>query len=144
MKIVDVNVLVYIASLESPHHKTLHQWWETAMNGDETIGLCWHTLVGFIRVMTHPRIVAKPVPLKDCLDRVDQWIEHRATQLIYEAKDHWLAYKNVLLESKVIGKLSTDAHLAALAISRGATLVSCDTDFARFRHLRWENPLAQG
>ena len=33
-----------------------------------------------------------------------------------------------------------DAHLAALAISHGATLVSCDADFGRFRHLRWEDP----
>jgi predicted nucleic acid-binding protein len=85
--------------------------------------------------------MAKPVPLIDCLDRVEQWIEHRATQLIYETEDHWLAYKSLMLEAKAVGKLSTDAHLAALAISRGATLVSCDTDFARFRHLKWENPL---
>jgi predicted nucleic acid-binding protein len=40
------------------------------------------------------------------------------------------------------GSLTTDAHLAALAISHNATLVSCDTDFARFKRLRWENPLA--
>lgn len=141
MKIIDVNILVYVASLESAHHKTLHKWWETAMNGDEKIGLCWPTITGFIRVMTHPRIMANPVPLKDCLERVNQWIDHRATHLIDETQNHWSAYQTVLLDSNAIGKLTTDAYLAALAISRGATLVSCDTDFARFRHLRWENPL---
>ncbi len=141
MKIVDVNVLVYVASFESPHHKALHEWWENAMNGDEPIGLCWPSLVGFVRVMTHPKIMPKPVPLQDCVDRVDLWIEHRATQLVYEIDEHWSGYKSLMLETKAIGNLSTDAHLAALAISRGATLVSCDTHFARFRHLRWENPL---
>ena len=40
------------------------------------------------------------------------------------------------------GNLTTDAHLAALAIGRGATLVSCDNDFARFGDLRLENPLS--
>jgi uncharacterized protein len=141
MKIVDVNVLVYAASLESSHHKTLHKWWEAAMNGDETIGLCWQTLTGFIRVMTHPRIVANPVPLKDCVDRVNLWIDHRTTQLISESENHWSAYQSLMLDSNAVGKLSTDAYLAALAISRGATLVSCDADFSRFRYLRWENPL---
>ena len=34
-----------------------------------------------------------------------------------------------------------EPHLAALAISHGAELVSCDTDFARFPKLRWRNPL---
>ncbi len=40
------------------------------------------------------------------------------------------------------GNLTTDAHLAALAISHGATLASCDAGFGRFRHLRWEDPAA--
>jgi toxin-antitoxin system PIN domain toxin len=143
MKIVDVNVLVYIASLESPHHKTLHQWWETAMNGSEPIGLCWPALVGFVKVMSDPRIMPKPVPLNDCIDRVNLWLENRTTELIRETEDHWSVFQLVMLSSSITGKLVHDAHLAALAISRGATLVSCDTDFARFRHLRWENPLTQ-
>jgi len=32
--------------------------------------------------------------------------------------------------------------LAALAVEHGLTLYSTDTDFARFRELRWENPLS--
>jgi uncharacterized protein len=31
--------------------------------------------------------------------------------------------------------------LAALALEHGLTLCSSDTDFARFRELRWEDPL---
>jgi hypothetical protein len=39
------------------------------------------------------------------------------------------------------GSLVPDLHLAALAIEHGLTLCSTDADFARFRGLRWENPL---
>jgi len=39
------------------------------------------------------------------------------------------------------GNLTTDAHLAALAIEYQAELASTDTDFARFPGLRWFNPL---
>jgi predicted nucleic acid-binding protein len=38
--------------------------------------------------------------------------------------------------------LTTDAHLAALAIEHQAELRSTDADLARFSGLRWRNPLA--
>jgi predicted nucleic acid-binding protein len=39
------------------------------------------------------------------------------------------------------GNLVPDAHLAALAVEHGLTLCSSDGDFARFRRLRWLNPI---
>jgi uncharacterized protein len=42
------------------------------------------------------------------------------------------------------GNLTTDAHLAALAIEYQAELASTDTDFARFPGLRWFNPIEAG
>jgi predicted nucleic acid-binding protein len=42
------------------------------------------------------------------------------------------------------GNLTSDAHLAAMAIEQGATLCSTDGDFARFPGIRYANPLASG
>ena len=39
------------------------------------------------------------------------------------------------------GNLTSDAHLAALAIEYGAELCSSDADFARFPGLKWRDPL---
>ena len=39
------------------------------------------------------------------------------------------------------GNLTTDAHLAALAVEHGCTLYSTDADFGRFSGLDWRNPL---
>jgi predicted nucleic acid-binding protein len=39
------------------------------------------------------------------------------------------------------GNLTTDAHLATLAIERGLILQTTDADFARFPGLKWNNPL---
>lgn len=39
------------------------------------------------------------------------------------------------------GNLTSDAHLAAIAIEHGATLYSTDADFARFPGLSWTDPL---
>lgn len=48
----------------------------------------------------------------------------------------------ILTGTGTAGNLTTDAHLAALAIENGAVLCSTDGgDFSRFRGLRWVNPL---
>jgi predicted nucleic acid-binding protein len=56
-------------------------------------------------------------------------------------EEHWRILQSLLHEAGTAGNLTTDAHLAALAIEHGATLYSTDADFQRFRHLRWVNPL---
>jgi predicted nucleic acid-binding protein len=49
--------------------------------------------------------------------------------------------RELLLEAGAAGNLTTDAHLAALAIEHGAELCSTDADFARFPRLKRFNPL---
>ena len=38
----------------------------------------------------------------------------------------------------------TDAHLAALTVEHNCVLPSNDLDFARFRGLKWNQPIATG
>jgi predicted nucleic acid-binding protein len=57
-------------------------------------------------------------------------------------EEHWALLRELLLETGTAGNLTADAHLAALAIGQGAELCSTDSDFARFKALRWSNPLA--
>jgi len=52
--------------------------------------------------------------------------------------------ERLLRELGIAGGLTTDAHLAALAIEHQCTLCSNDQDFSRFGGLRWENPLSAG
>jgi predicted nucleic acid-binding protein len=46
-----------------------------------------------------------------------------------------------MLATGLAGSLTTDTHLAALAIEHQAEIHSNDADFARFPGLRWRNPL---
>jgi predicted nucleic acid-binding protein len=50
--------------------------------------------------------------------------------------------RELLLPLGTGGNLTSDAHLAALAIEHRAELCSSDTDFARFTGLKWRNPLS--
>jgi predicted nucleic acid-binding protein len=54
---------------------------------------------------------------------------------------HVRILRDLILPLGTGGNLTSDAHLAALAIEHGAQLCSTDRDFARFAGLRWRNPL---
>jgi len=103
--------------------------------------LAWLVLLGFLRIATNPRIIPSPLSVQEALDDVHVWLTHPNTRLVSENETHWRIFRELLEATGTPGNSTTDVYLAALAIGRGATLVSCDTDFARFRHLRWENPL---
>jgi predicted nucleic acid-binding protein len=53
---------------------------------------------------------------------------------------HAAVLGGLLREVGTAGNLTTDAHLAALAIEHGADVVSYDRDFARFPGVRHRLP----
>jgi toxin-antitoxin system PIN domain toxin len=142
VKLVDLNVLLYAVNRDSAHHEVIRRWWEDAINGEEPVGLAWIVLLGFLRLSTHPRVFPRPLDAEQATGRVDAWLAHPNVKIVRENDEQWRLLKSQLDETGTAGNLTTDAHLASLAIAHGATLVSCDTDFGRFTKLRWENPLS--
>ena len=141
MRIPDLNVLLYAVDSDAAHHAAVHRYWEEIANGDEEIGFSWSVLLGFLRLSTNPAVFPRPLALEIGAAKVDSWLSLPTARIVTETADHWPILRRLLAEAGTAGALTTDAHLAALAIARGAVLVSCDTDFARFDGLRWENPL---
>ncbi len=141
VKIVDLNVLLYVVNESAPHHQALLNWWQGAVNSDESVGLPWVVLLGFLRIATNPKIFPHPLDPAAAISKIQTWLSLANTYLVKEKDEHWEILRTMLLEAGTAGNLTTDAHLATLAISHGAVLVSCDRDFARFRGLRWENPI---
>jgi toxin-antitoxin system PIN domain toxin len=140
MKLVDVNILLYAVNDDDPLHDRIRSWWEESLRSSEPVGLAWSVLHGYLRLATHPRVFSRPQSKEEATDRVSKWLAHPNVQIARETDDHWHVLQSLVLEVGTIGNLVSDAHLAAIAISRAMTLVSCDRDFARFRQLRWENP----
>ena len=141
MKVVDLNVLLYAVNADAPHHERIVAWWERALNGDEAIGLAWLVVVGFLRISTSPAVFPAPLTPEAAIRQVDAWLARDVVSLLPETRDHWRTLRDMLSATGAAGNLATDAHLAALAVTHGATLASCDADFGRFEHVRWENPL---
>lgn len=94
-------------------------------------------------MVTNPRAFPTPLTTQGAIDQVDEWLRLPIITVVAEAEDHRSILRGLLLEAGSAGNLTSDAHLAAIAISYGATLVSCDADFGRFRRLRLENPASR-
>jgi predicted nucleic acid-binding protein len=69
------------------------------------------------------------------------WLSADPTWIPLPTERHAEVLGHLIRTHHLRGNLITDAHLAALAIEHGLTVISADTDFVRFGEVRWENPL---
>ena len=138
MKIPDVNVLLNARDLTARHHATARPWLESALSGNETVGLAWAVLLGFIRISTNPRVYSQPLDVAEALDQIDEWIDLSSTALVAPTNRHQTILRGLIEAAGTAANLTTDAHLAALAIEHGATLATFDGDFHRFSGLKLE------
>ncbi len=136
MKIPDLNVLLYAANTQSAHHATAKSWFEACYNANDPIGYTWVVLLGFIRLSTRRAIMDVPLNVSDCLATIDILINHNAARIAEPGPRHMGILGRLLLSAGAAGNLTTDAHLAAIAIEHGGELVTFDRDFERFAGLR--------
>lgn len=111
------------------------------MNGDRQVGLPWAASLGFIRLMTHRSVLVTPLAPRVAVAHVTSWFERPHVTPLDPGPCHLEIVGRLLDGVGVGGSLTTDAHLAAIAIEHGFELHSNDADFARFAGLRWKNPM---
>jgi len=141
MILPDINLLVYAHNLRVPQHRKALAWWEKCLQAQEGVALAWVVIQGFVRITTHPKIFQNPMPVADALGRVEDWLTLPHVQIIHPPQNHFQTWSAQLIQLGSAGNLTTDAHLAALAIERGLVLHTTDADFSRFPGLKWKNPL---
>lgn len=142
MKVTDVNLLLYALDQNSPRHRAARRWLEDRLSGTETFAFAWMVLVAFLRLSTSPRVFENPLDPREALDIVEGWLAQPCATVIDPTERHLAVLRRLLEPLGTAGNLTTDAHLAALAIEHGAELCSSDRDFSRFPGLHWLDPLA--
>jgi toxin-antitoxin system PIN domain toxin len=138
--VVDANVLLYAVDAKSAHHTTARRWLDRALGGQEAVGVAWVALLAFIRIATNGAIMPAPMSVDDALGQVEAWLDAPAAVVVSPTPRHPSVLRGLLGTSGTAGNLTTDAHLAALAVEHGATIVSYDRDFARFEGVRHRLP----
>jgi uncharacterized protein len=138
--VVDANVLLYAVDTASTHHEQSRSWLDTSLEGAEAVGLAWIALLAFIRIGTNAAILPTPMTVDEATSQVEVWLGATAAVVAQPTARHAGLLRGLLRESGTAGNLTTDAHLATLAIEHGADLVSYDRDFARFAGVRHRLP----
>jgi len=137
----DVNVLVYAHREDEVRHAPYSAWLERLIDSSEPFGLSVLVAVGFLRIVTNPRIYADPTPLGVALAIVDRIASHPRCRLAVPRADHLAQVSRLARAVGAAGKRVADAQHAALAIAEGCTWVTRDGDFASFapHGLRWQH-----
>lgn len=141
--LVDANLLLYAVDRTSDHHDVASAWLTSVLNGTTRVGIPWQTIGAFLRIVTHPRVATQPLTGAAAWGFVEAWLAADPVWIPPASERTAAVYGELANSVAVTGNLVPDAMLAALAVEHGLTVMSADTDFARFRHIRWENPLAR-
>lgn len=141
MILVDANVLIYSIDADSPHHRQARRWVEEALSGTTPIGLAWVVVLAFLRLTTRPGILRRPLPPEAAMAFVDEWLAQPYVRAVVPGENHWAVLRNLLKAAGTAGNLTSDAHLAAIAIELGGTVCSTDRDFKRFPGVEHTSPL---
>jgi uncharacterized protein len=142
MIIPDVNLLVFAHNRAAGGHERARAWWEDLVEREQPIGLAWAVMLGFVRLVTHPSVLVRPLAPVAALGHVRGWLDQASVRIVEPGPRHMDLLGELSGSTGVAGSLTTDTHLAALAIEHQAELHSNDADFARFPGLRWRNPIA--
>jgi toxin-antitoxin system PIN domain toxin len=141
--LTDVNVLVHAFRRELRDHERYATWLTRVLSEGEEFALVDTVLIGFVRIVTNPRIFQDPAPTVVAVEFVDvlrtapraRWLQPTATA--------WTILDAIAREDvQVRGNLVPDAWLASLARAHGCRLATADRGFARFADLDWWDPAA--
>lgn len=141
MIVPDLNLLVYAYNDGAPYHDDARNWWETLLNGTVRVGVPWVVLTGFVRLMTHPRVLTSPISPAQAIAYVKVWFQYPHVTPLNPGAEHLTYLQRNLEAAGAGGQLVSDAHIAALAMEYQAEVHSSDSDFSRFPGLRWRNPI---
>jgi toxin-antitoxin system PIN domain toxin len=140
--LVDANILLFAVDETSRFHRSAAGWLTERLSGARRVGLPWQSLGAFLRISTHPRAAEHPLSPDEAWSHVEDWLGAEAAWIPEPTERHGEVLGFLVTSYQLRGNLVSDAQLAALAIEHGLSVCSADTDFARFKEIRWENPIA--
>ena len=141
MIVPDVNILIYAYDTSSANHEIAKAWWRDTLRLSRPVGIPWATSIGFIRLVTNRSVFQRPMTVREAVIIVRSWLRQPRVRILIPGEGHGDILFGLLEELGTAGNLTSDAHLAALAMEYQAEVASTDSDFARFPGLRWFNPL---
>jgi uncharacterized protein len=140
--LLDANILIYAVNQDAAFHYEAKSWLESTFSGAEPVAFSWNVILAFLRLTTRAGVFRRPLTLETAFEIIESWLDQPSATILHPGPRHLRIFRELLIPIGTGGNLTSDAHLAALAIEHGAEICTSDTDFARFAGLKWRNPLA--
>jgi uncharacterized protein len=144
MFVVDTNILLYAANSDCREHDVCFELLEKARNQAGAWYATWSILYGFLRIVTHPRVLSQPWEMESAYGFVKSLLSAPGFSLLVETDRHALVVGEIISEiPDLTGNIVSDLHVAALMREHGiATIYTRDVDFHRFPFLRVIDPIS--
>lgn len=137
---VDANVLVYASNEAEPVHQAARQLLERLAAGPEIVYLFWPAIMGYLRIVTHPSLLPRPLGPAEAIANVGALVAVPHVRTPGEGEGFWELYLATRNDPDR-GNDIPDGHLAALMRQHGVgTIYTRDRDFRRFDGIAVENP----
>lgn len=139
---LDTNVLVYASNEDDPVHEAARALVERLAAGPDLLYLFWPTLLGYLRIVTHPGILVRPLRPRLALDNLAALLALPHVRSPGEAERFWDLFRATAGDN-VRGNEVPDAHVAALMRQHGVRVIyTRDRGFRRFDGIEPEDPFA--
>lgn len=139
---VDTNVLVYSSNESDPAYQPAHELLDRLAQGPEIVYLFWPVLMGYLRIVTHRRLLPAPLTPADAAYNVNRLLVRPQVRAPGEGDGFWSLFRE-LSEDRVRGDDVSDTHIAALMRQHGvATIYTRDRDFRCYDGITAVDPFA--
>jgi len=137
---VDANVLVYAANVGDPAHVPARALVDRLLGGPDLLYLFWPTILGYLRITTSARILARPLSPEQAIENIDGILDLPHVVSPGESDTFWSVYR-ASGASMSRGNQVPDTHLAALMRQNGVRILyTRDRGFRRFDFLDVRDP----
>lgn len=139
---IDANVLVYASNEAEPVHEPARRLVEELAAGPGIVYLFWPTIMGYLRIVTHPSALPRPLSPKQAISNMAALTSAPHVRTPGEEDGFWALYLATSGELDR-GNDVPDGHLATLMRQHGVrTIFTRDRDFRRFDGITVEDPFS--
>jgi toxin-antitoxin system PIN domain toxin len=139
---VDTNILVYASNTADEVHEPAEALIRTLAAGPDLVYLFWPTLLGYLRVATHPAILERPLSPREAMRNVEALLDRPHVRAPGEGEGFWKVFR-ATAGDRPRGNDVPDAHLAALMRQHGVRVIyTRDRAFRRFDGIDARDPFA--
>jgi len=110
----DVNILIYAIDEDSSHHTYCRAWLHETLSSGRPLALSDIVQSGFLRIVTHPRILRNPAPIEKALAFIENLREHPAYVGLKPGARCWEIFSRLCRHINARGSDVTDTFVCHL------------------------------